>query len=89
MDNQELLQAIRLMIREETKTIKAEIMDGVTVLLDTEFKRNYDLLGERLDEILVKMPSEEDMDIIDGTLAEHDTELKMLRQEVNSLKKAQ
>lgn len=97
MDNEELLQAIRLMIREETEVIvdkklqvaKSEIMSGVTVLLDSEFKRGFSVLGDRLDEILEKMPSEDDMSIIDGSLAEHEAELKMLRQDVNSLKKAQ
>lgn len=75
-------------LESKPQEVKPEIMDGVTVLLDTEFKRNYDLLGERLDEILIKMPSEDDMDIIDGRLAEHDSELKVLRHDVNGLKKA-
>lgn len=75
-------------LESKLQEVKPEIMDGVTVLLDTEFKRNYDLLGERLDEILIKMPSEDDMDIIDGKLAEHDSELKVLRHDVNGLKKA-
>lgn len=68
--------------------IRKDIQHDMVILLDTEFKRNYDLLGERLDEILVKMPSEDDIDIIDGKLSEHDSELKVLRHDVNELKKA-
>lgn len=75
-------------LESKLQEVKPEIMDGVTVLLDTEFKRNYDLLGERLDEILVKMPSEDDMDIIDGKLAEHDSTIRVLKHDVNALKKA-
>ena len=79
-------------IRQDQERLKEEIRKDIqhdmVVLLDTEFKRNFDLLGERLDELMVKMPSEDDMDIIDGRLKEHDSELKVLRQDVNELKKA-
>lgn len=84
-DIQQHIESTQNKLRED---IKSDIQHNMVILLDTEFKRNYDLLGERLDEILVKMPSEDDMDIIDGKLSEHDSELKILRHDVNELKKA-
>lgn len=97
MDDKLLLEAIRQMIREETgvivdeklKTTEANIMRGVTTLMDSQFMGQFALLAEGQELILQKMPSEDDMDIIDGRLQEHDDEIKILRRDVNELKRAQ
>lgn len=102
MTNDELL-AIRDLIRDELVTAENRIMDrvdeqikisqtdtmkGAAILLDAQFSKQFNLLFERLDDGLRKMPSEEDMDIIDETLQEHEGEIKILRQDVNELKRA-
>lgn len=76
-------------VDERIKLVQTETMKGAATLLDSQFLGQFNLLAEKQDEILCKMPSQDDMDIIDGTLQEHESEIKMLRQEVNSLKKAQ
>ena len=86
---EEIKQDLSAAMDGKLQLAKKDIIHEVTVLMDTEFSRGFNLLNERLDEILCKMPSEEDMDIIFGRLQEHDDELKTIRQEIAELKKAQ
>ena len=83
---EEIKQDLSAAMDGKLQLAKKDIIHEVTVLMDTEFSRGFNLLNERLDEILCKMPSEEDMDIIFGRLQEHDDELKTIRQEIAELK---
>lgn len=80
---------IMAQVDERIKKAQSDTMKGAATLLDAQFMSQFALLADGQKDILRKMPSQEDMDIIDGTLQEHHNELKLLRQEVNSLKKAQ
>ena len=72
MTDQELLQAIGKMMDEmlDKKISAAEqrIMKGTVTLMDTQFAERFNLLAEGQEEILRRMPNEDDMDIIDGRL---------------------
>lgn len=75
-------------LNEQIKAVQVETMKNAVTLIDAQFMKQFSLLAEGQEEILRKMPSEEDMDIIDGRLQEHDVELNVQRQEIEKLKKA-
>lgn len=90
------LHAIQAIFHQELVSLRAEFQQDmsslrkdVVTLMDTQFMTQFKLLAEGQEAILRKMPSEDDMDIIDGRLQEHDSEIKMLRQDVTELKRAQ
>lgn len=75
-------------VDERIKDVHTETMKGAAILHEAQFSKQFNLLDEKIEEVLRKMPSEDDMDIIDETLQEHGGELRILRQDVNELKKA-
>lgn len=80
-------------IMGETKELlsqqKREIMREVGVLIENEVTPKFNLLAEGQEDILRRMPSEDDMDIIDGRLTTLEASVKKLNREVAQLKKAQ
>ena len=68
---------------------KREIMQEVGVLIENEVTPRFDLLAEGQEDILRRMPNEDDMDIIDGRLTTLEASVKKLNREVAHLKKAQ
>ena len=80
-------------IDQKLEKQKQEILDEATqrmkVLLDTEVATKFNLLAEGQEEILRRMPNEDDMDIIDGRLADLEAAVKKHSLEIEALKKAQ
>lgn len=68
---------------------KREIMQEVGVLIENEVTPRFNLLAEGQEDILRRMPNEDDMDIIDGRLTTLEASVKKLNREVAQLKKAQ
>ena len=94
------LQAIAQLMQDMNKEIigetnellaqqKREIMQEVGVLIENEVTPKFNLLAEGQEEILRRMPSEEDMDIIDGRLTALEASVRKLNREVAQLKKVQ
>ena len=68
---------------------RRDIMQDVKTLLDTEVQTKFNLLAEGQEEILRRMPSEDDMDIIDGRLDTLEAIARKHSREIEELKKAQ
>ena len=76
--------------KQEIKTeLRQELMQDVKVLLDTEVTSKLNLLAEGIEDIQRRMPSEDDMDIIDGRLDTLEAIVKKHSREISELKKAQ
>ena len=92
-ETKELLSQQKREIMGETKELlsqqKREIMQEVGVLIENEVTPRFDLLAEGQEDILRRMPNEDDMDIIDGRLTTLEASVKKLNREVAQLKKAQ
>ena len=89
----QLMQGMKKEIIGETNELlaqqKREIMQEVGVLIENEVTPKFNLLAEGQEEILRRMASEEDMDIIDGRLTALEASVRKLNREVAQLKKAQ
>lgn len=68
---------------------KREIMQEVGVLIENEVTPRFNLLAEGQEDILRRMPNEDDMDIVDERLSTLEAMVKKLNREVAQLKKAQ
>ncbi len=68
---------------------KREIMQEVGVLIENEVTPRFNLLAEGQEDILRRMPDEDDMDIVDERLSTPEAMVKKLNREVAQLKKAQ
>lgn len=92
MDDKALLEAIGQMMDAKLAQQKAEILDEAThrmkVLLDAEVAAKFNLLAEGQEDILRRMPNEDDMDIIDGRLDTLEAMVKKHGKEIAALKKA-
>ena len=70
MDEKTLLEAVGQMMDEKLARQKAEIVDEVTqslkTLLDAEVLTKLNLLVEGQEELLRRMPGEEEMNLIDA-----------------------
>ena len=76
--------------KQEIKTeLRQELMQDMRVLLDTEVTTKFNLLAEGIEDIQRRMPSEDDMDIIDGRLDTLEAIVKKHSREIAELKKAQ
>ena len=76
--------------KQEIKTeLRQELMQDLKVLLDTEVTTKFNLLAEGIEDIQRRMPSEDDMDIIDGRLDTLEAIVKKHSREISELKKAQ
>ena len=89
----QLMQDMKKEIIGETNELlaqqKREIMQEVGVLIENEVTPKFNLLAEGQEEILRRMPSEEDMDIIDGRLTALEASVRKLNRDVAQLKKVQ
>ena len=83
------LQAIRSIVKEEITEAEKRIAKSTVTLMDAEFSQRFNLLAEGQEDILRRMPSEEDMDIIDGRLATLEALVKKHSREIAALKQAQ
>lgn len=85
----QLMQGMEDRINQKLARQKREIMQEVGVLIENEVTPKFNLLAEGQEEILRRMPSEEDMDIIDGRLTALEASVRKLNREVAQLKKVQ
>lgn len=75
--------------KQELKTeLRQDILHDMQVLLDTEVTTKFNLLSEGQEEILRRMPNEDDMAIIDGRLDTLEAVVKKHSREIADLKKA-
>lgn len=79
-------------IKSDMQQMKADILressQSMKVLLETEVTTKFNLLAEGQDEILRRMPNEDDMDIIDGRLDTLEAMVKRHSREIAALKQA-
>ena len=75
-------------LKEGQARLEADV-SGIKVRLDIDVQRQLNLLAEGQEEILSRMPSEDDMDIIDGRLDALEAVAKTHSKEIAELKKAQ
>ena len=85
----ELMQGMEARFDQKLAQQRKEIMHDVKVLLDTEVTTKFNLLAEGIEDIQRRMPSEDDMDIIDGRLDTLEAIVKKHSREISELKKAQ
>lgn len=85
----QLMKGMEDRIDQKLAQQKKEIMQEVGVLIENEVTPRFNLLAEGQEEILRRMPSEEDMDIIDGRLTALEASVRKLNREVAQLKKVQ
>ncbi|BDF69157.1 hypothetical protein CE91St41_01380 [Oscillospiraceae bacterium] len=92
MEDKALLEAIGQMLAQQKQEIKTELrqelMHDMKVLLDTEVQTKFNLLAEGQEDILRRMPNEDDMDIIDGRLDTLEAVIKKHTREIAELKRA-
>ena len=92
-ETKDLMAQQRKDILSETKDLMAQqrkdILHDVKILLDTEVTTKFNLLAEGMEDIRRRMPSEDDMDIIDGRLDTLEAMVKKHSREIAELKKAQ
>ena len=90
-DLQAIAQIMDSRIGESEKPAqqKREIMQEVGVLIENEVTPRFNLLAEGQEDILRRMPDEDDMDIVDERLSTPEAMVKKLNREVAQLKKAQ
>lgn len=79
------LQAIKLML----EAMEQRIMSGASVLLETKFNTQFNLLSERLDVIQERLPDPDAMQKMQDELDLHHALLKQHTKEIQQLKKAQ
>ena len=84
LDEKDLQAIVQLMAQQ-----RKDIMQDLKVLLDTEVTTKFNLLAEGIEDIQRRMPSEDDMDIIDGRLDTLEAIVKKHSREISELKKAQ
>ena len=84
LDEKDLQAIVQLMAQQ-----RKDIMQDLKVLLDTEVTTKFNLLAEGIEDIQRRMPSEDDMDIIDGRLDTLEAIVKKHSREIAELKKAQ
>lgn len=84
LDEKDLQAIVQLMAQQ-----RKDIMQDLKVLLDTEVTTKFNLLAEGIEDIQRRMPSEDDMDIIDGRLDTLEAIVKKHSREISDLKKAQ
>ena len=88
MTDNDMLEAMRQLIREETQVMKNEI-DGIKVLLDTEFRRNESLLAEGQEMILERLPDPAVQEALDARVSAIEAVVKLHNRQIQALKKAQ
>ena len=95
MDDKALLEAIGQMMEEQEKRLDQKLSEmeqritkSTVALMDAEFKERFNLLAENQDEILRRMPTEEDAELLDTRLAAIEAVVRKHCREIAALKKA-
>ncbi len=88
MLTREDLEAISQLMDAKMAAQKKEIIRKVGVLIENEVTPKFNLLAEGQEDILRRMPSEDDMDIIDGRLTDLEQTVRRHETEIAALKRA-
>ena len=95
MDDKALLEAIGQMMEEQEKRLDQKLSEmeqritkSTVALMDAEFKERFNLLAENQDEILRRMPTEEDAELLDTRLAALEAVVRKHSREIAALKNA-
>ena len=90
MTDQEILQAMNTMlmesekrmskmVKEEIAEAKKDIMQGVAVLMDADFKPKFDLLAEEIQSIREELNAQsEALERIEDKVTDHEIKLKIV-----------
>ena len=93
VQRQSIMRDVSAMIDQKLERQKDEILDEAAhrmkVLLDTEVTMRFNLLAEGQEEILRRMPTEEDMELIDSRITTLEIAVKKLNRRVAELRPAQ
>ena len=93
VQRQSILRDVSAMIDQKLERQKDEILDEAAhrmkVLLDTEVTMRFNLLAEGQEEILRRMPTEEDMELIDSRITTLEIAVKKRNRRVAGLRPAQ
>lgn len=102
MDNQEMLEALQRLIREEIAPIKDDISEirsdinemkldisGTKVIIDADIRRSIDLLGEGQQIIIDRLPDPEQAEVTEARLSALEISVRKLNKDMKELKKAQ
>lgn len=84
----DILQTVDTKLAAQKKELRTDILHDMKVLLDTEVQTKFNLLAEGQEDILRRIPSEEDMEIIDSRLSTLEAMVKKHSREIAALKKA-
>ena len=80
MTDQELLQAIREITREEIQASESRIKKETIILMDAEFGPKFNLLAENQDILLERLDRlERKVDGLEDKVLEHDFRLKIIK----------
>lgn len=103
MVDQELLEAMRQVIREETEKVVEEktspivkrldavetAVSGVKVLLETDIHRDINLLSEGHQTILERLPDTDEIEALEARLSAVEVVIKKHSKDIQNLKKVQ
>lgn len=89
MTDQELLQAIREIVHEESEKQRGSIMHDVSALMENDVTPKFNLLAEDLSIIREQLtPTLEKIDRLEQEIDMHHTMLKLHSHELRELRKA-
>lgn len=88
MVDNELLEAIRGVIREEAAEAEKRITKNTVVLMDAEFSKKFDLLAEGIQDIQEKLVPRSRVDDLEDEVKFLKSMIRQINDDVQKLKKA-
>lgn len=83
------LAEVRQDLRQEMAEAKQDIMKGVSVLMEQEFRPQFNLLAEGQQIILEKLGPLEDLEVLETRVSALEAMVKKINRELAQLKKVQ
>ena len=87
LDEKDLLAIAQLMDMKLEK-VESRIVQGVSVLMDAEFKKQYHLLVEAQENALVHAATDDDLAIVEGRIDDLEAVTRVHTKDIERLKKA-
>ncbi len=79
MTDQELLQTMKALMKEEITEAAKDIMQGVAVLMDADFKPKFDLLAEEIQSIREELNAHSEvLERIEDKISDHEIKLRIV-----------
>lgn len=88
MVDNELLEAIRGVVREEVAEAEKRITKNTVVLMDAEFSKKFDLLAEGIQDIQEKLVPRSRVDDLEDEVKFLKTLFRQMNEDLQKLKKA-